>query len=108
MRSGSGQQFKILEAMASGAPVVATAAEAQQVGAEHDRELLVAESADAFADAVLSLLESPSRAAGLAERARRLVEKHFTWEHSVAALEAAYEGALLGRAPARAAMDRRS
>jgi glycosyltransferase involved in cell wall biosynthesis len=104
MRSGSGQQFKILEAMASGAPIVATAAEAEQVGARHERELLVADEASAFAEAVLALLRDPARAADLAQSARRLVEAHFTWRHSVEALEAVYESALRersGRAMAR-------
>jgi sugar transferase (PEP-CTERM/EpsH1 system associated) len=97
MRSGSGQQFKILEAMASGAPLVATAAEAEQIGAENGRELLVADEASAFAEAVLALLTDPLRAAALAERARRLVEARFSWRHSVDALEAVYEAAVLER-----------
>ena len=103
MRSGSGQQFKILEAMASGAPVVATAAEAEQVGAEPGRELLVADEAAAFAAAVVALLNDPARARGLAERARRLVEERFTWRRSVDALEAVYREALLERSPGTAA-----
>jgi polysaccharide biosynthesis protein PslH len=98
MRSGSGQQFKILEAMASGAPVVATAAEAEQVGAEHDLELLVADEPSAFAQAVVDLLADPARAAGLANKARGLVERHFSWRHSVEALEAVWEAALHERA----------
>jgi glycosyltransferase involved in cell wall biosynthesis len=94
MRSGSGEQFKVLEAMASGAPVVATAAEAEQVGAEHDRELLVADDAGAFAQAVLALVNDPARAEALAHRGRRLVEARFTWRHSVEALEAVYREAI--------------
>jgi sugar transferase (PEP-CTERM/EpsH1 system associated) len=97
MRSGSGQQFKILEAMASGAPVVATAAEAAQIGAEHDRELLVADAPLDFAAAVVSLLEDRAKAALLAKRARNLVESRFTWSHSVDALESAYLDALRER-----------
>jgi polysaccharide biosynthesis protein PslH len=99
MRSGSGQQLKILEAMASGTPVVATAAEAEQVGAVHDRELVVADGPEVFAAAVVALLQDPARANGLAERARRLVEARFTWRHSVDALEAVYESALRERSP---------
>jgi sugar transferase (PEP-CTERM/EpsH1 system associated) len=106
MRSGSGQQFKILEAMASGAPVVATAAEAAQVGAAHDRELLVADEAGAFAEAVLALVKDKARALGLAHRARRLVEMHFTWRHSVDALEAVYREALYERSLGRASVAR--
>jgi sugar transferase (PEP-CTERM/EpsH1 system associated) len=104
MRSGSGQQFKILEAMASGAPVVATSAEARQIGAEHGRDLLVADEAGSFADAVLTLLGDPAQAAGLAERARLLVEARFTWRRSVDALEAVYEDALRERSASAVAV----
>jgi sugar transferase (PEP-CTERM/EpsH1 system associated) len=97
MRSGSGQQFKILEAMASGAPVVATAAEAAQLGAEHDRDLLVADTPAEFAQAVLSVLGDSARARRLAARARGLVEDRYTWRHSVEALEAVYRGAIAAR-----------
>jgi glycosyltransferase involved in cell wall biosynthesis len=95
MRSGAGQQFKILEAMASGAPLAATAAEAEQVGARSGQDLLVADDATGFADAVLALLRDASLAERLARSARRLVERHYTWDHSVALLEDAYRAALV-------------
>jgi sugar transferase (PEP-CTERM/EpsH1 system associated) len=98
MRTGSGQQIKILEAMASGAPVVASAAEAEQVGARDDREILIASSAAEFAESVAALIEDPERADRIARHARRLVEERFTWERSVAALEEVYASALQGRA----------
>jgi len=98
MRTGSGQQIKILEAMASGVPVVASAAEAEQVGGRHDQELLVASTEREFADHVVALLGDEGRADRLARNARRLVEARFTWEHSVAALERVYEAAVEGRA----------
>jgi glycosyltransferase involved in cell wall biosynthesis len=86
--------------------VVATAAEAAQVGAAHDRELLVADEAGAFAEAVLALVKDKGRALGLAHRARRLVEMHFTWRHSVDALEAVYREALYERSLGRASVAR--
>jgi sugar transferase (PEP-CTERM/EpsH1 system associated) len=98
MRTGAGQQFKVLEAMASGAPLAATPAEAEQVGARSGQDLLVAEDAAGFADAVLALLRDPSLAERLARSARRLVERHYTWDHSVALLEEAYRAALLREA----------
>jgi len=87
---------------------VATPAEAEQVEAEHDRELLVADGASAFAEGVLALLSDPTRAGRLAEKARRLVEKHFTWRHSVDALEAVYASALLERSHGAKAVARSS
>jgi sugar transferase (PEP-CTERM/EpsH1 system associated) len=94
MRSGSGQQFKILEAMASGAPVVATSAEADQVGARSGQDVLVADAASDFAEAVVTLLRDTPLADRLARQARRLVEERFTWDRSVGLLEAAYREAV--------------
>jgi len=98
MRSGSGQQFKILEAMASGAPVVATSAEADQVGARSGQDLLVADAATDFAEAVVTLIRDTSLADRLTRQARRLVEERFTWDRSVGLLETAYREAV---APAK-------
>jgi glycosyltransferase involved in cell wall biosynthesis len=55
----------------------------------------VADDALSFADAVLALLRDPSLAERLARSARRLVERHYTWDHSVALLEEAYRAALV-------------
>ncbi len=87
MRAGAGQQLKVLEAMACGAPVVATplAAEALEAGSED--ALLVAGTAEAFADAVVALVREPGRAADLAARARLFVETRYTWEASTRRLE---------------------
>jgi sugar transferase (PEP-CTERM/EpsH1 system associated) len=104
MRAGSGQQFKVLEAMASGTPLVATPDEALQVGARHGQDLLIADDPTAFAAAIVSLLRDASLADRLAASGRRLVESHYTWDHSVALLEEAYLQALAAASPDRLAM----
>lgn len=93
MQAGAGQQFKVLEAMASGTPVVATpvAAAALEEGGEDG--LLVAEKPEAFAEAVIVLLQDPGRAGRLAASARRFVESRYTWEQSTAHLEKLYQAA---------------
>jgi glycosyltransferase involved in cell wall biosynthesis len=93
MQAGAGQLFKVIEAMASGTPVVATpvAAEAFEAGGGDD--LLVAGTAEAFAGAVVSIIRDPGRAGRLAARARRFVESRHTWERSVARLEELHEAA---------------
>ena len=90
MRAGSGQQLKILEAMASGTPVVATSLAAAGVEALHGEHLLVADEPEAFAGHVIRLLNGPALADHLAANARRLVEERYTWAHSVRQLEAIY------------------
>jgi len=66
----SGIRMKILEAWARGVPVVATPAAAHGLGADVGRELLVAESAEAFAAALAELHRDPARAGALAEAGR--------------------------------------
>ena len=90
MQAGSGQQLKVLEAMASGTPVVATALAASGIEARDGEHLLVADGADAFAAQVVRVLRDPGLAADLSRSGRRLVEARYTWERSVAALEQIY------------------
>ena len=75
--SGSGVRVKILEAFASGIPVVSTS-----LGAEGlcDTDSGMAEIEDRptrFADAVVALLSNPSRARAIAREARHAVERNW-------------------------------
>lgn len=97
MRAGSGQLFKMLEAMASGAPLVATSRAAEATGAESGRHLLVANDAESFAASVLHLIHERALAASVAQAARQLVESRYRWESSVAELEESYRLATKGR-----------
>jgi glycosyltransferase involved in cell wall biosynthesis len=90
MRSGSGIQNKVLEAMACGAPVVATSIANRGVQGVPDRDLLLADTAETFAAAVLRLLDAQAAAAGLAQAGRTFVEQHFRWESHAARLAAIY------------------
>jgi sugar transferase (PEP-CTERM/EpsH1 system associated) len=94
LRAGSGQPLKVLEAMASGTPVVATAFAAGSLEATGGEHLLVADDPGAFAERTLSLLRDESLSERLAHSARRLVEEKYTWERSVADLEQVYRVAL--------------
>lgn len=87
LRAGSGQQIKILEAMATGRPVVATRVCAQGMQATPGEHLMVADDPEAFAEAVSGLLQDSALAERLARNARQLVERDYTWEQSACALE---------------------
>lgn len=88
--TGSGQSLKVLEAMASGAPLVATPTAVRGIAVSHGRHLLVAAQPQDFAESILTLLADPLLATGLAERARGLVENEYSWRKSVEQLEAIY------------------
>jgi sugar transferase (PEP-CTERM/EpsH1 system associated) len=90
MRSGAGIQNKILEAMACGLPVVTTTIGLGGISAVPGRDLLVADDASEFADAVVSVLRDPGSARKLGENARARVLEDYSWERSAAAVERVY------------------
>ncbi len=90
MRSGSGIQNKVLEALATGTPVVASPIANRGVQAVAARDLLVAETAEATAAAIGRLLDSPETRARLAGAGRAFVEREFLWSGHAARLTALY------------------
>ena len=86
----------VLEALASGAPLVTTGAGGIGDVVEADRTgVIVAErDAAALATAVDALLRDPDRRTRLAREARARVEARYGWPAAAARFEAAYDRAL--------------
>ena len=82
LRYGVGIQNKVLEAMASATPVVASPQAARALGAQSGAALRLAATPAAFASSVLELLDDPAQRAALSAAGRRYVETHHTWRHS--------------------------
>ena len=91
----------ILEAMASGLPVVATdvGASAELVERGRSGELVPAADAEALATALLGLAADRARAAAMGQAGRRRVENHFSMQAMVAGYQGLYDR-LLARAAA--------
>jgi len=79
---------KVLEAMAMARPVVASAGAYEGIDAVPGRDLLVAESAAAQAEAISSLLAAPERAAAMAMAARARMVERYSWDAQLAPLAA--------------------
>jgi glycosyltransferase involved in cell wall biosynthesis len=94
LRAGSGQQSKMLEAMACGTPVVASPRAAGGMDAADGTHVLVAGDPEAMAAAVVRLLEDADACERLAANARALIEERYTWERSVERLEEVYARAV--------------
>jgi sugar transferase (PEP-CTERM/EpsH1 system associated) len=92
LRIGGGTRFKALEAMACGAPVVSTSLGVEGIGVSHGSELLMADTPQSFADAVLTLLEPGNRLLrqALAVNARHFVERRYGWDRIVPRLDEIY------------------
>lgn len=79
LRIGSGTRLKIFEAMAMQKPVVSTTIGAEGLPIEHDRHLLLADSPEDYADAVVSLVQNPVRNKALASAGHELVRGKYSW-----------------------------
>ena len=78
--TGSGTRLKILEAWAAGLPVVSTTIGAEGLPVHHGENALLADGAEAFADAVTRLLTCKDLRHKIGNAGRLLLEKEFTWE----------------------------
>lgn len=81
-----GTQTKVLEAMGMATPVVTTSAGNHGIAARSGVELLVADSPDEFANAVISLLLG-TNVDEMKKRGRDFVVRNFSWDGSVARFE---------------------
>lgn len=88
LRIARGIQNKVLEAMAMGKPVVASACAAEGIEAIDGEHFLVAQSIDEEAALIGDLLADPERASRLGEQAKQLIHTHYSWERQLAGLPA--------------------
>ncbi|HEY6007469.1 MAG TPA: glycosyltransferase, partial [Geobacteraceae bacterium] len=90
--TGGGIIVKVLDALAAGTPVVTTSYGNEGVGGVPGRDLLVADDAPAFAEAVARLLTDSAYAERLAASGRAFVAERYGVETVLARLEAVYAG----------------
>ena len=91
LRTGTGIQNKLLEAMASGTPVVTTAHALRGLQAQPDQHLLVGNSAQELAQQLEKLLHDQALRIALARTARHLIEQSYTWEVAANLVEKAWQ-----------------
>jgi glycosyltransferase involved in cell wall biosynthesis len=91
LRMGGGTRFKLLEAMALARPVVSTTIGAEGFGVASGRELLIADDAYDFAQAVILLLGDRALAAQLGRAGRAFVEAAYDWGAILPRLEALHQ-----------------
>lgn len=89
LRVGGGTRLKIFEGMAMERATVSTTIGAEGLPVGHGEDILIADSPQAFAEAVVALLEDPARADALGAAAAERVRREFSWEYAGRAFEEA-------------------
>lgn len=80
LRIGGGTRLKILDAMAMHKPIVSTVVGAEGLEVTDGENILLADSAESFAERVISLLQDRELQAKLAQNGRALVEAKYGWD----------------------------
>jgi glycosyltransferase involved in cell wall biosynthesis len=102
LRVGGGTRLKILDAWAMGKAVVSTSVGCEGLEVRPGENILVADTPEAFADAVLSLLRDRELRRRLGRGGRATVEARYAWDAVGRAMTEAYVGLLAaGRAATR-------
>jgi glycosyltransferase involved in cell wall biosynthesis len=80
VRLGGGTNFKILESMAAGVPVVALPDRLEGLDVSNGENIMVAKDEAQFSDAINKLLSDYQLRKKIALNARKLVEREYSWK----------------------------
>jgi glycosyltransferase involved in cell wall biosynthesis len=84
-------RVKILNALAQELPVVSTTLGAEGIRVVNERDLLIADSPEDFAEATLRLLNDPDLAVRLGGSGRKLIQEQYDYRTVCAVLEKVYQ-----------------
>ncbi len=80
IRIGGGTNFKIVEAMACGLPIIGYGDRLTTMGIEHKKEAVIVQNGNEFIKEINKLLGNLEGRELMAHRARAFVEEHYSWE----------------------------
>lgn len=85
-----GTRLKILEAMASGLPVVTTSVGAEGLGVKNKKEAIIEDNYVRLADGAIEVLKDKALAKRLGSAGRTFVQNNYTWEKNAELLDNIY------------------
>jgi glycosyltransferase involved in cell wall biosynthesis len=94
LRAGGGMRVKIPDGWLWGVPIVSTGIGAEGIECHPGRDILIADTPQDFAAAVVRLMQDPALGRRLAEAGRRWAEARYDWRTAYAALSELYGGLL--------------
>jgi glycosyltransferase involved in cell wall biosynthesis len=94
LHAGGGMRVKILDAWSWGLPVVSTTIGAEGIATRHWENILIADDAYTFGQAVVRLLRDPELARRLGCNGRQTIEEAYDWRITYGAWDEVYQGLL--------------
>lgn len=91
IKGPGGTRLKILEAMASGCPVITTPTGIEGIEARDGIEVLVGSTDEELADHAIAVLQQKNLAYGLISHAKKLVKEKYNWQDITKKLHNIYE-----------------
>lgn len=89
-RIGGGTSYKVIEAMASGTPVVTSRLGIEGIPAEEGKEVMIADDVQTLVEKTARLLRDEEKYSSIAKNARKLVEERYDWKKITKQLEGVY------------------
>jgi glycosyltransferase involved in cell wall biosynthesis len=78
--AGSGIRVRIIEGMAYGKCIVSTRVGAEGIPCEHNKNIIIADTPEDFAQEILDLLNNPNKVKSIQQEARKFAEENFSKE----------------------------
>lgn len=91
IRSGKGTRYKVLEAMITGTPVVATTLAAEGLDLEDGKNVLIADTPAALATATVKLLKDFALQQKLGAAGEKIVRQGYSWDTIAESLDKVYK-----------------
>lgn len=82
MLIGTGLQNKLLEAMAAQLPCITSTLANNALGGEHNKNIIIAEKPQQYAEQILNLLTDNELATRIAQSGHQFVKQQYSWESS--------------------------
>lgn len=90
MWTGTGQQNKILEAMALGIPCITTNAVNNAIGAKENEQILISETAEEFVHNISKLMDNNQLYNSISVESQKFVTENFSWNTSESVLSSIF------------------
>lgn len=92
LKAGGGMRVKILNALSQGLPMVSTTVGCEGIAVQHERDILVADSPEDFAEQTIRLLTDAALNQRITEAGRRTAVEVYDYRQACLPLEAIYAG----------------